>query len=172
MAKGNHIMGNRKGTSDAVGGLSDPSVFIGSTAEGGDSMPGYRDRKGGAVMSNARDTSNMVGGDDIIGAACGADPTVARRVAAAESIDAHIRGALQPIYCKTYDCAMSGSDMPLFESCSNALYRQMVSDEGVASLVKSVASVEKEFGGLGFFQRALARRLDERRKALAALSGM
>jgi hypothetical protein len=28
MAKGNHIMGNRKGTSDAVGGLSDPSVFM------------------------------------------------------------------------------------------------------------------------------------------------
>lgn len=155
-------MGNRKFTSDSVGELE---IMMGSTADGGDSMPGFRDRKGGDIMTNARATSNQVGGDDIIGR-CGADPTVQRRVAAASSMDARIERLLRPTYASAYRAASMAESSSDMCELSNVLLRQMVSDQGVAAMVNNIAAVDKEFGGLGLFQRAVARRLEERRLAL------
>ncbi len=166
MSKGNKIMGNRKFTSDAVGSALD--IMMAGTLDGGDSMPGFRDRKGGDIMTNARATSNQVGGEDIIGR-CGADPTVQRRVNAAVSMDARIERALRPTYASAYRAASMANDSADMSELSNVLLRQMVADEGVAAMVKDIAAVDKEFGGLGLFQRAVARRLEERRRALATI---
>ncbi len=169
--KGGNIMSNARATSDMVGGYDiiggcSGDVLIGSTDEGGDSMNADRDRKGGNIMSNARSTSDMVGGYDIIGAACGADDSLARVVAASQKIDLRISSVLRPEYGACYESAMNAGDRASFNAAANCLLMAMCGDRGVASMVTSVSLADGQFGGLGLLQRAMTRRLMERKGAL------
>ena len=169
--KGSSVMSNKKFTSDTVGldygdivGLQYDDI-IGSTADGGDSMPGFRDRKGGDVMSNSRATSNMTGAEAVVAGAL-ADETTRRRLNAAVNIDKRIYGLLKNPYNLLYWNAMQGTNAATFETAANKLLMQMAGDSGVASVVKSVAIADQQFGGLGLLQRAIVRRLQERKSAI------
>lgn len=187
MAKGDNIMSNRKFTSDTVGGFGE---IVGSTDNGGDSMLGSRDRKGGDVMTNSRLTSdmtgeydhverkggsvmtnrhlasNMTGGYDLIGAEKVVDVATVRYAKAMVSMDNRIAKSLKMKWALGYRAAIAADSMSGFNAYATPMLLAMVSDTGLAGIVESVAAVDREFGGLGLMQRAIARRLEEKRKSL------
>lgn len=166
MAKGMMVMGNRKFTSDMVGSLD----------FGSSSTAANLDRKGGSIMSNRKFTSDLVGGSsnlmDIIGAELAAAPQVqpkvpnvadqAKHAAAALKIDDRIVKVLKPECAAHYLIASSTKSKGKFLAAAVKTLLAMVSDQGVSGMVTSVAEVDKEFGGVGILQRAMARRLAER----------
>lgn len=187
MAKGSNIMSNRQYTSDMVGGchsglaigshvgshtgshvgahlaIGRDSLYVGRDQLYIGEMAAERDRKGGDVMNNKRRTSDMTGGYDIIGRASEKELRIA---AASVRIDKRIYDALSSGYARAYEKAISAESAEEYALAANAVLLGMLSDTGVAGTVKSVPAVAAEFGGLGLFQRAVYRRLREKRKAV------
>lgn len=79
---------------------------------------------------------------------------------AAAAIDERIASILKPYWSALYRVATMGN---MFERkcASNSLMVAMLSDDGLASMVKSVAEAEAQFQNLGLMQRAMARRIRE-----------
>lgn len=158
----------------------DNIAHTGSIDFGSSTMYGSRDRKGGSVMSNRHSTSDMSGMDDIIGMAdiIGAEPSQGvslmtdskkakdekdqKHAVAAIKIDARIEKLLKPEYASAYASAATTKSKDKYLDNTLAVLFGLASDDGVGGMVKSVADVDTEFGGMAFFQRAMVRRLKER----------
>jgi len=215
--KGGMIMSNRKNTSDMSGGYGDSAVrnlvsgfgqsavanlvgayrrgprvsgksslamsnakytsdMVGSINDGPSSLAANRDRKGGSIMSNRHSTSDLVGRDLLyVGAHIGAeeakavldqakqsnDPAVKHAVAALQ-IDVRIKSVLKPDFAALYTTATTSKSREHYLASTVRLLLAMVSDTGVSGMVKSVDEAKKQFGELGYLQRAMYRRLVER----------
>lgn len=136
MAKGSDIMSNKPYTSDAVGGFGYQTI-IGA-------QPGEPD-EGVSIMP--------------------ADKKVAeqkKHAAAAIKIDARIEKVLSPEYAPAYASAARTKNKPKFLDHTMEILFGLADDDGIGGMVKSVAEVERDFGGLALLQRAMVRRLKER----------
>jgi len=84
----------------------------------------------------------------------------AEHAEAAASIDERVASVLKPYWSALYRIATMGN-MIERKCAANSLMVAMLSDEGLSTMVKSVAEAEAQFQNLGLMQRAMARRIRE-----------
>ena len=136
MAKGSDIMSNRPYTSDAVGGFGFQTI-IGA-------QPG-EPYQGASIMPTDKKVAEQK-----------------KHAEAAIKIDARIEKVLSPEYAPAYASAARTKNKPKFLDHTMEILFGLADDDGIGGMVKSVAEVERDFGGLALLQRAMVRRLKER----------
>lgn len=164
------------GAYDIVGGLGG---YGWQGFDGGDSMLGQTDRKGGDVMTNARRTSAMTGAYDIVGAAVrqdivggchgpitGAQEKEVRVAAAKVNIDNRILSVLKPAYAVAYKTAIESTSVGVFDTAAVVLLLAVCGDTGITGMVQSHVKTIGQFGGAWVLKRAMVRRLNEKRASL------
>lgn len=92
-----------------------------------------------------------VGMEDIIGN---------ERGMAASKMDERIAMLLKPYWSSVYRVATMGNEVER-KCAANSLMIAMLSDEGLAGMVKSMDAVAAQFENIGLMQRAMGRRLKE-----------